>query len=246
MTIGSSGMAGKCVAAVMVAVLLAGCAVQPTTAPPREAVGAAQVQSSVAPNAVLPFARVVAQVEPVAEDMCRRRGNVRNCDFKIIYDDRPGVPANAFQTLDNTGRPVLIVTGPLFRETRNAHEIAFVLGHEAAHHIEGHLGRQQASAVWGAVLIGSVVAASGGDPNSVEAAQRLGAQAGSRVFSKDFELEADALGTVIAARAGFDPVQGAEFFARIPDPGNVFLGTHPPNAERQRVVRATAAQLAGQ
>lgn len=237
------------VAAVMVAALLAGCAVQPA-APPREAVGApaggGTLQSRVAPDAVLPFATVVAQVEPVAEDMCRRRGNVRNCDFKIIFDDRRGVPANAFQTLDDSGRPVLIVTGPLFRETRNAHEIAFVLGHEAAHHIEGHLGRKQASAVWGAVLIGSVIAASGGDPGSVEAAQRLGAQAGSRVFSKEFELEADALGTVIAARAGFDPVQGAEFFARIPDPGNVFLGTHPPNADRQRVVRATAAQLAGQ
>jgi len=191
----------------------------------------------------MPFAAVVARVEPVAEDLCRRRGNVRDCDFRIIYDDRPGVSANAFQTRDDRGRPLLIVTGPLFRETRNAHEIAFVLGHEAAHHIEGHLDRQQASAVWGAVLIGSVIAASGGDPSSVEAAQRLGAQAGSRVFSKDFELEADALGTVIAARSGFDPVQGAAFFARIPDPGNVFLGTHPPNADRQRVVRETAARL---
>ena len=246
MAIGS-GMAGRGVAGVMVAALLAGCAVQPAS-PSRDATdgsaGGAPVQGRVPPDAVLPFASVVAQVEPVAEDLCRRRGNVRNCDYRIIFDDRRGVPANAFQTLDDTGRPVLIVTGPLFRETRNAHEIAFVLGHEAAHHIEGHLDRQQASAVWGAVLIGSVIAASGGDPNSVEAAQRLGAQVGSRAFSKDFELEADALGTVIAARAGFDPVQGAEFFARIPDPGNVFLGSHPPNADRQRVVRQTAARLA--
>jgi predicted Zn-dependent protease len=194
---------------------------------------------------VLPFGQVVSRVEPVAEALCRSRGTVRNCDFKIIYDDRPGVAANAYQTRDASGRPLLIVTGPLLRETENAHELAFVLGHEAAHHIEGHLDRQQASAVWGAVLIGSVVAASGGDAGSVEAAQRLGAQAGSRVFSKDFELEADALGTVIAARSGFDPVRGADFFARIPDPGDVFLGTHPPNADRQRVVREVAAQLPG-
>jgi Zn-dependent protease with chaperone function len=229
------------VAWLLVAGLLAGCAVQPAV-PPREAAGGG-VSATVPPGATMSFASVVSRVEPVAEDLCRRRGNVRDCDFRIIYDDRPGVPANAYQTLDERGRPVLIVTGPLFRDTRNAHEIAFVLGHEAAHHIEGHLARQQASAVWGAVLIGSVIAASGGDPNSVEAGQRLGAQAGSRVFSKDFELEADALGTVIAARSGFDPVQGAEFFARIPDPGNVFLGTHPPNADRQRVVRETAARL---
>jgi len=229
-------------AMVLAGALLAGCAVEPPA--PREIAGGG-TQASVAPGAVLPFATVVQRVEPVAEDLCRRRGNVRNCDFRIVYDDRPGVPSNAFQTRDDRGRPILIVTGPLFRSTRNAHEVAFVLGHEAAHHIEGHLDRQQASAVWGAVLIGSVIAASGGDPSSIEAGQRLGAQAGSRVFSKDFELEADALGTVIAARAGFDPVRGADFFARIPDPGNVFLGTHPPNADRQRVVRATAARLAG-
>ncbi len=226
------------------AVLLGGCAVQ-APPPPREAAPVA-ARTTVAPGAKLPFAQVVARVEPVAEDLCRRRGTVRDCDFRIIYDDRPGVPANAFQTRDDRGRPILIVTGPLVRETRNAHELAFVLGHEAAHHIEGHLDRQQASAVWGAVLIGSVIAASGGDPSSVEAAQRLGAQAGSRVFSKEFELEADALGTVIAARSGFDPVQGAAFFARIPDPGDRFLGSHPPNAARQQVVRDTAARLSVQ
>lgn len=238
----ATGWQGR-VALVLVAGLLGACAVQ-APPPPREA-APVPVRSTVASGATLPFAEVVARVEPVAEDLCRRRGNVRDCDFRIIYDDRPGVPANAFQTRDDRGRPLLIVTGPLVRETRNAHEVAFVLGHEAAHHIEGHLDRQQASAVWGAVLIGSVIAASGGDPSSVEAAQRLGAQAGSRVFSKDYELEADALGTVIAARSGFDPVQGAAFFARIPDPGNVFLGSHPPNADRQRVVRETAARLQG-
>jgi predicted Zn-dependent protease len=223
-----------------VVLLVAGCATQ-NPAPPE--IAGTISRSGIAPNAQLPFAQVVRRVEPIAEQVCRRRGSVDNCDFKILLDSRPGVPANAFQTLDRSGRPVLIVTEPLLREMRNAHEVAFVLGHEAAHHIEGHLNRKQASSVWGAVLIGSIVAASGGDPGSIEAAQQLGAQAGSRVFSKDFELEADALGTVIAARSGFDPVQGAEFFARIPDPGDVFLGTHPPNADRQRIVREVSRRL---
>jgi predicted Zn-dependent protease len=48
---------------------------------------------------------------------------------------------------------------------------------------------------------------------------------------------------VIAARAGYDPVRGAAFFNRIPDPGDQFLGSHPPNADRIRVVQATAARL---
>ena len=74
-------------------------------------------------------------------------------------------------------------------------------------------------------------------------AQRLGAQVGARTYSKEFELEADALGTIIASRAGYDPLLGAEFFNRIPDPGDKFLGTHPPNAERIATVRRTAAGL---
>lgn len=41
----------------------------------------------------------------------------------------------------------------------------------------------------------------------------------------------------------YDPLRGAEFFTRIPDPGNRFLGTHPPNAARLETVRRTAAAL---
>jgi len=74
-------------------------------------------------------------------------------------------------------------------------------------------------------------------------AGQSGAAVGARRFSKEFELEADALGTVIAKRAGYDPVRGAAFFARIPDPGDQFLGTHPPNAERYALVRRVAAGL---
>ncbi|MCH8465375.1 MAG: hypothetical protein LAT78_02200 [Roseinatronobacter sp.] len=52
---------------------------------------------------------------------------------------------------------------------------------------------------------------------------------------------------MITARGGFDPLRGAAIFRRIPDPGNQFLGTHPPNAERLREVeRAVAAMAAGQ
>ena len=54
---------------------------------------------------------------------------------------------------------------------------------------------------------------------------------------------ADKLGTIITHKAGYNPVRGAEFFTRIADPGNRFLGTHPPNAARIDTVRQTAATL---
>lgn len=189
------------------------------------------------------FTSVVARVEPVAERECRARTTGVNCDFRILVDDRPNQPANAFQTLDENQRPLLVFTLALLDEARNADEIAFVMGHEAAHHIRGHISRQKQNAAAGAVIFGGLASITGGDPNAIDAAQRIGAQVGARSYSKDFELEADALGTVITARAGYNPVEGAQFFNRIPDPGDRFLGTHPPNAQRIETVRRTSAGL---
>ena len=188
------------------------------------------------------FSAVVAQVEPVAERYCRESAPELNCDFRIVIDRRPGQPANAYQTLQRNGRPLIGFTVPLIENARNADEIAFVLSHEAAHHIRGHIARQQQSAAIGAAVLGELVGSLGA-PYSVETAQQIGASVGARSFSKTFELEADALGTRIAAAAGYDPLKGAQFFFRIPDPGDKFLGTHPANADRLRTVQREAAAL---
>ncbi|MFG6517801.1 M48 family metallopeptidase [Sulfitobacter sp. 1A13496] len=189
------------------------------------------------------FVQVVRTLEPVAERECRNRTTGMNCDFNIVVDDRPGQPANAFQTLDENGRPIVAFTLALIADARNEDELAFVLGHEAAHHIAGHIGRQQQNAMAGAVIFAGIATLSGGDATAVRTAQELGAEVGARRYSKDFELEADALGTIITARAGYNPLRGAEFFTRIPDPGDRFLGTHPPNNARIDIVRRTMAGL---
>lgn len=188
------------------------------------------------------FASVVRQVQPVAERMCRERVSGGNCDFQISIDDRPGQPANAFQSVDAQGRPVIGFTLALVNDARNADELAFVLGHETAHHIAGHLSRQQTTAMAGAMLGGLIGAMGGFDPGAL---QEAGAGLGGRIYSKDFELEADALGTEIAYRAGYDPIRGAAFFSRLPDPGDRFLGTHPASMQRIDVVRRRMAQLQG-
>lgn len=189
------------------------------------------------------FLKVVQTVEPVAERECRARTSGMNCDFTILVDDRAGQPSNAFQTLDRQGRPLVVFTVALIADARNQDELAFVLGHEAAHHIAGHIERQQKNAAAGAIVFGGLAALSGADPLGVQRARQVGAEVGARQYSKDFELEADALGTIITARAGYNPLRGAAFFSRIPDPGDKFLGTHPPNAARIDMVRRTAAGL---
>lgn len=227
---------------------LAGCVSVPTTtAPPKAPTGATEkvtVSSKVrAQRAAKQFVAVVNTVEPVAESECRKRARGANCDFQIVVDDRPGQPPNAYQTLDKTGRPIIAFTLALIADVRNADELAFVMGHEAAHHIAGHIRRQKENAAAGAVIFAGLAVLTGADAGSVQTAQDLGAAVGARSYSKEFELEADALGTVITKRAGFNPLIGAEFFTRIPDPGNRFLGTHPPNAKRIETVRRVASQM---
>ncbi|MFD1509444.1 M48 family metallopeptidase [Lacimonas salitolerans] len=220
---------------------LAGCAPMVMTPPQQMTVPASAPQS--ARDAARNFVQVVETVQPVAEQECRRMAPRANCNFLIVVDDRPGQPPNAFQTLDAQGRPIVAFNLALIAEARNVDELAFVMGHEAAHHIAGHIDRQRQAAAAGAVVFAGLATLTGADAGRVRAAQDLGAAVGARSYSKEFELEADRIGTVIAKRAGYDPVRGAEFFTRIPDPGNRFLGTHPPNAQRIQVVRETASRL---
>lgn len=189
------------------------------------------------------FVEVVDRLEPVAERVCRQRAPRRNCDFLIVIDDTPGAPPNAFQTVDATGRPVIAFTPALIALTRNPDEIAFVMAHEAAHHIEDHLSQQQRNATLGAIVFGQLAGATGAGEQGIRDAQQLGAAVGLRTYSQDFELEADRLGTIITARAGYDPMVGADFFFRLPDPASRFLSTHPPNAERYAAVQRVAASL---
>ncbi len=191
------------------------------------------------------FTRVVRAVEPVAERECQRRGRGLNCDFLIAVDPDPRAQPNAFQSQDEQGRPVLTFTASLIGSVHNADEMAFVMGHEAAHHIANHLARQQVNAATAAEIFGGLATLTGGGAGDVANAQKLGAAVGARAYSKEFELEADELGSVITFRAGFDPLRGAEFFTRIPDPGDRFLGSHPPNAQRMETVRRTVRSLGG-
>ena len=95
------------IAAFAVAALgLTGCVtVSPAPAPP---VAAGPVPDRVtAATATANFRVAVARVEPVAERVCAQRTRGVNCDFLIRIDPNRNAPANAFQSLDRSGRPVL-------------------------------------------------------------------------------------------------------------------------------------------
>lgn len=204
---------------------------QPAQQPAKRTVTNSDVQ-----RAARNFEAVVARVEPVAEATCKSVNPRVPCDFAIVVDTNMKSAPNAYQTLKN-GRPVILFTMPLIVDARNSDELAFIMGHEAAHHIRNHIPQAQATATAGAAVGAILAAALGGNGAVIDTAQQLGGFVGARQFSKGYELEADSLGAQIAQRAGYNPIRGAEYFTRIPDPGNRFLGSHPPNADRIATVQ---------
>jgi predicted Zn-dependent protease len=207
----------------------------PTAAPP------ARGQSAIAD-----YRRVAPRVEAAAESFCRQEYPSRPnnfCDFDVRLIDDPRAPPNAFQTLGRDGRPVIGITTSLLAQTGSADEIAFVLSHEAGHHLAEHLSRQQAQSLAGALIFGTIAAGLGGG-DAVADAMDLGAFFGGRVYSQSFELEADVVGAYVATRAGYDPERGALIFTRPAlQGGGGLLSTHPPSPQRLAVVRRTTEDI---
>lgn len=220
--------------------LLSACATAPLPPPQAPPPSGDLPLPAVSPDV---FIAVAQDVEPVAEAVCRQETPDQNCDFAIFIDRDPASGVNAFHTVDRRDRPIIIITLGLIAMLDSGDELAFVLGHEAGHHIARHIPQQQQSAAMGAQVFGEIAQARGAGARGVARAAELGAFVGARSFSQSAELEADAIGTVIAFQAGYDPVRGAELFRRLPEPGLRFLATHPPNAARLRIVRETLAGL---
>ncbi|MFN7001940.1 MAG: M48 family metalloprotease [Roseinatronobacter sp.] len=223
--------------ALLALALTAACTIAPLPAP--TAPPPAQSQGSTRAD----FNAVVARMRPVATQVCRERSPQLDCNFVVMLDDRPNQPPNAFHTRDERGRPIISFTESLIRELRSHDEIALIFGHEAAHHIADHIPRIQREAQTGALLGGIAAALLGADEATARQIMSATASVGARRYAKPFELEADRIGAVIAERGGYDALRGAQIFRRIPDPGNQFLGTHPPNAERLREVEAAVARF---
>ena len=86
---------------------------------------------------------------------------------------------------------------------------------------------------------GLLVAVGGGD---VQVGVDLGATIGGRSYSKQFELQADVIGTHITDRAGYSPEIGSRSFERTGG-SNALLATHPPSAARKARVDAEIARI---
>ena len=154
-----------------------------------------------------------------------------NWDFKVLKDDEQ---INAFAL---PGGKVGVYTGILPVAVNDA-GLATVMAHEVAHVAARHGGERISTDVLAQIgAVGVSTALGGSDPwvsNAVMQAYGIGVTVGGILpFSRTQEAEADHIGLIYMAEAGYDPREAIAFWERMdaavkgkPQPPE-FLSTHP-------------------
>ncbi|MBI2359521.1 MAG: M48 family metallopeptidase [Deltaproteobacteria bacterium] len=167
-------------------------------------------------------------------------------DFQVINDPEM---VNAFAV---PGGKVAVYTG-IFPVARDEAGLAVVLGHEVAHALARHAGERLSQSML--VQLGGLglSAALGSNPqlaNQVLQAYGLGAGLGVILpFSRSQESEADRIGLILMAKAGYDPRVALEVWERMEKTEKKesardrsappeFLSTHPGYETRTQQLRA--------
>lgn len=167
-------------------------------------------------------------------------------EFNVI--DEPGV-VNAYCL---PGGKIAVYTG-LFPVSLDEDGLAIVIGHEVAHALMRHHGEQLADrlAVGTATTVGGAIAGAiiGGRNNrAAGAAAGAGLAIAGNVlllsFSRTQESEADRVGLILAAHAGYDPRAAVGLWQRMRDSSRnrggrppEFLSTHPAEDTRIAEIR---------
>ncbi|MCP9451447.1 MAG: M48 family metallopeptidase [Nitrospira sp.] len=164
-------------------------------------------------------------------------------EVSVIKDDKT---ANAFAL---PGGKIAVYTG-IFPVARTEAGLAAVMGHEVVHALARHgAERMSQGQLANAVLqvAGAAIGASGSNPvlgQATMAALGLGAQVGVLLpFSRKHESEADYVGILLAADAGYDPREAIGLWERMAalsqDGGPAeFLSTHPSHGTRIEQLKA--------
>ncbi len=147
------------------------------------------------------------------------------------------------------GGKVVVYSG-LLPLTQNESSLAIVMGHEIAHAVARHGNERMSQMMVTAGLgMGLDIALS---QKSTEtrtifmSAYAVGAGLGTLAYSRTHESEADKLGLVFAAMAGYDPNSAIAFWERMASKGGAkppeILSTHPSDQTRIADIKAFMPQ----
>lgn len=158
-------------------------------------------------------------------------------EFNLVADNQ----ANAFCM---PGGKIVVYEGML-PVTQDEASLAIVLGHEIAHAVAKHSAeqlskqtRQQYAAQIGGSVLSSVASAKGlgNYAQLLDMVAQTGFNFANLKFSRDNETEADRLGLIFAAMAGYDPQLAIPFWQRMAASStsttSELLSDHPSDEKR--------------
>lgn len=154
-------------------------------------------------------------------------------EFNLVQNSE----ANAFCM---PGGKIVVYEG-LLPYTQNEASLAIVLGHEIAHAVAKHSAEQMSKQIrqqYGTQAVSILGSAFGvGDyANAAATLMKNGFSFANLKYSRDNESEADHMGLIFAAMAGYDPQVAISFWQRMSAGSNSnqsdFLSDHPSDAKR--------------
>jgi len=190
------------------------------------------------PREVEPVRRVAARIiEAAKRSKYAEMASQFQWEVTVIKDDRT---MNAFAL---PGGKIAVYTG-IFSVAKTEAGLAAVLGHEVTHALARHgAERMSQGELTNAALqvLGTVAGATGGNATlgkATMAALGAGVQVGVLLpFSRKHESEADYIGILLAADAGYDPRESVHLWERMEQMSSgkgpaEFLSTHPGHETR--------------
>ena len=190
------------------------------------------------PREIEPVKRVAARiVEAAKRSKYAEMAQQFQWEVTVIKDDKT---ANAFAL---PGGKMAVYTG-IFPMAKTEAGLAAVMGHEVVHALARHgaerMSQGQVANV-GLQVVGAAIGLSGGNPmlgQAAMAALGAGTQVGVLLpFSRKHESEADYVGILLAADAGYDPRESVALWERMAQSSGgggqaEFLSTHPSHDTR--------------
>jgi len=199
--------------------------------------------------------------DPAATQMLKRVGErIKNAAEKYMNDNGMGNALSGykweFNLIDNDstvnawcmpGGKVAFYTG-IFPITKDENGLAVVMGHEVAHAIANHGNERMSQGLltqFGGIALSEALKNKPAETqNLFMTAYGLGAQVGMLLpYSRLHESEADNMGLIFMAIAGYNPQTAVDFWQRMANMkgGSAppeFLSTHPSDQKRIQKIQA--------
>src|SRR5262245_41928076 len=239
----------KILVGILVAGLVVGCATAPYTGRSQLILVSEGQEASLGEDAYRHSLREsVVTHDPEAERLVRKVGEkiatVANkpeykWEFTVINDPQT---VNAFAV---PGGKVAVYTG-IFGPARDEAGLAVVLGHEVAHALARHPAERMSQGMLlqlGGVGLGVALGKNPAVANQVLQAYGMVGGVGLLPFSRSQETEADHIGLILMAKAGYDPRVALELWERMEKKEGgkgippEFLSTHPSYETRVEQLR---------